>query len=212
MSEIKAVIFDMDGVLIDAKDWHYEALNRALELFGFTISRYDHLVTFDGLPTRKKLEMLTREKGLPEGLHALINELKQIYTMEIVHAQCRPTFSHEYALANLKSRGFRLGVASNSVRRSVVTMMEYAMLTPYLDFMLSNEDVPRGKPHPDIYLKAAELIGFPPELCLVVEDNENGIAAARAAGAQIMVVRDIHDVTLDNIESHLERLRKEGQA
>ena len=63
MKKIKAIIFDMDGVLIEAKDWHYEALNQALKLFGFTISRYDHLVTFDGLPTRKKLEMLSMEKG-----------------------------------------------------------------------------------------------------------------------------------------------------
>lgn len=212
MNKVEAVIFDMDGVLIEAKDWHYEALNRALGLFGYTISRYDHLVTFDGLPTRKKLEMLTREKGLPQGLHTLINELKQIYTMEIVHAQCRPTFAHEYALSNLKARGFRLGVASNSVRRSVVTMMEYAMLTPYLDFMLSNEDVLRGKPHPDIYLKAAELAGLPAERCLVVEDNDNGIAAARAAGAHVMVVRDIHDVTLSNIDAHLERLNGGAKA
>lgn len=81
MSKIKAVIFDMDGVLIDAKDWHYEALNQALELFGYKISRYDHLVTFDGLPTKKKLEMLTIEKGLPKGLHKFINHMKQIYTM-----------------------------------------------------------------------------------------------------------------------------------
>jgi beta-phosphoglucomutase len=210
MSEIKAVIFDMDGVLIDAKDWHYEALNRALALFGFTISRYDHLVTFDGLPTKRKLEMLTRERGLPAGLHGLINELKQIYTMEIVHARCRPTFSHEYALSNLKARGYRLGVASNSVRRSVVTMMEYARLTPYLDFMLSNEDVSRGKPHPDIYLRAAEILGLPPSDCLVVEDNENGIAAAEAAGTHVMVVHDIHDVTLENIERHLSAAERGG--
>lgn len=209
MIEIAAIIFDMDGVLIEAKDWHYEALNRALGLFGYTISRYDHLTTFDGLPTRKKLEMLTREKGLPSGLHPLINELKQIYTMEIVHSQCRPTFAHEYALSNLKARGYRLGVASNSVRCSVETMMRYAMLDPYLDFMLSNEDVPRGKPHPDIYLKAAEICKISPEKCLVIEDNENGIAAARSAGAQVMVVKDIHDVTLDNIDLHLNRLKKE---
>ena len=78
MTKVKAVIFDMDGVLIDAKDWHYEALNRALNHFGYNISRYDHLVTFDGLPTRRKLEMLTREQGLPNALHKLINELKQI--------------------------------------------------------------------------------------------------------------------------------------
>ena len=84
MSKIKAVIFDMDGVLIDAKDWHYEALNQALELFGYKISRYDHLVTFDGLPTKKKLEMLTIEKGLPKGLHKFINHMKQIYKNTLI--------------------------------------------------------------------------------------------------------------------------------
>ena len=91
---IKAVIFDMDGVLIEAKDWHYEALNRALALFGFEISRYDHLTTYDGLPTSKKLEMLSLEGGLPRELHAFINEMKQAYTMEIVHAKCNPPFFH----------------------------------------------------------------------------------------------------------------------
>ena len=54
---IKAIIFDMDGVLIDAKEWHYEALNNALQLFGYKISREDHLATFDGLPTREKLRL-----------------------------------------------------------------------------------------------------------------------------------------------------------
>ena len=66
---IKAVIFDMDGVLIDAREWHYEALNRALRLFGMEISRTDHLTTFDGLPTRRKLEMLSSTNGLPVELH-----------------------------------------------------------------------------------------------------------------------------------------------
>ena len=61
---IKAVIFDMDGVLIDAKEWHYEALNNALKLFGYKISRHDHLVTFDGLPTRAKLQMMTEQEML----------------------------------------------------------------------------------------------------------------------------------------------------
>ena len=59
MKKIKAVLFDMDGVLIDAKDWHYEALNKALGLFGMEINRYDHLNTFDGLPTKVKLQMLS---------------------------------------------------------------------------------------------------------------------------------------------------------
>lgn len=106
MDKIKAVIFDMDGVLIDAKEWHYEALNKALRLFGFEISRYDHLVTFDGLPTAKKLEMMTVERGLPKSLHQLINDMKQIYTMEYVYMKCKPLFVHQYALSRLKSEGF----------------------------------------------------------------------------------------------------------
>lgn len=199
MNPIKAVLFDMDGVLIDAKEWHYEALNRALNHFGFTISRYDHLVTFDGLPTRTKLKMLSIEHGLPEALHEFLNALKQEYTMEIVHAKCKPTFQHEFALSKLKQMGYKLAVASNSVRRSVEVMMERSALAPYLDVMLSNEDVSRGKPAPDIYLTAAEKVGFPPGQCLVVEDNPKGIEAAEKAGCPVLVVETVLDVTLDRI-------------
>jgi beta-phosphoglucomutase len=103
MPDIKAVIFDMDGVLIEAKDWHYEALNKALRLFGMEISRYNHLVTYDGLPTRKKLEMLSKEQGLPIQLHEFINQMKQQYTMELIQSQCKPRFHHEYALSRLLS-------------------------------------------------------------------------------------------------------------
>ena len=117
--KIKAIIFDMDGVLIDAKDWHYESLNKALEIFGQEISRYDHLVTFDGLPTKKKLEMLSLEVGFPKGLHSFVNELKQQFTMDIVYSKCKPVFQHQYALSKLKSMGFKLAVCSNSIRNSI---------------------------------------------------------------------------------------------
>ena len=90
---IKAVIFDMDGVLIEAKEWHYEALNRALQLFGYEISRLDHLTTYDGLPTKKKLEMLSIENDLPRNLHSFINEMKQLYTVEMVYATASRVFS-----------------------------------------------------------------------------------------------------------------------
>lgn len=201
---IKAVIFDMDGVLIDAKEWHYEALNRALALFGHTISRYDHLVTFDGLPTRKKLEMLTREQGLPPALHGLVNELKQRYTLEIVHASCRPYFPHEYAVSRLKAAGYRLGVASNAVRASVELMIGKAALAGYFDLLVSNLDVARPKPDPEIYLHAAARLGLATAECLVVEDNHHGITAAETAGAHVMAVGGIADVNWDNIRHHLE--------
>jgi beta-phosphoglucomutase len=200
MPKIKAVIFDMDGVLIDAKDWHYEALNRALNHFGFNISRYDHLVTFDGLPTRKKLEMLTREQGLPASLHGFLNDLKQLYTMELVHARCKPLFQHEYALSRLRAAGYKLGVSSNSVRNSIEVMMQKSNLSTYLDTIVSNQDVKVGKPDPAIYLKAMSALGVRPDEALVVEDNENGIASARAAGAHLLIVDQVTDVTLGRIE------------
>lgn len=203
MAQIKAVVFDMDGVLIDAKEWHYEALNKALALFGFSISRQEHLSTYDGLPTRKKLEMLSVEKDLPAGLHEFINHMKQIYTLQIANMKCSPLFIHEYALSRLKADGYRLGVASNSVKDSVELMMKKSYLTPWLDVMLSNQDVKKAKPAPDIYLKAAELLNLRPDECLVVEDNQHGIAAATAAGTHVLVVDSVTDVNYQNI---LERI------
>jgi beta-phosphoglucomutase len=207
---IKAIIFDMDGVLIDAKEWHYEALNRALGLFSYSISRYDHLVTFDGLPTRKKLEMLSLERGLPRQLHGFLNDLKQRYTMQLIHAHCKPVFQKEYALARLKEAGFKLAVASNSIRNTVAVMMDKAALAPYFDVTMSNQDVTRGKPDPEIYLKTMALLGVAPAACLIVEDNENGIKAATAAGAHVMVVKNVDEVVHDRIVQHLQRLRSAG--
>ncbi|MCB1316775.1 MAG: HAD-IA family hydrolase, partial [Leptospiraceae bacterium] len=197
---------DMDGVLIDAREWHYEALNKALSCFGLAITRYDHLVTFDGLPTRKKLEMLSIESGLPARLHSFINDLKQQYTMEEVHARCKPIFQHEYALSRLRSEGYRLGVASNSIRKTVEIMMEKANLSQYLDVVFSNEDVRHAKPHPEIYQKAIRHFQFNPEECVVVEDNEKGVAAARDAGAHVLVVDSVYDVTHDNIQRYISML------
>jgi beta-phosphoglucomutase len=205
---IKAVIFDMDGVLIDAKDWHYDALNRALALFGYEISRYDHLSTFDGLPTRRKLELLTHERGLPISLHSFLNELKQIYTLELVHARCKPLFQHEYALSNLKAMNYKMAVASNSIRNTIEVMMQKSNLIGYLDCILSNQDVKVGKPDPEIYQKTIHILGLKPEECLVVEDNENGIKAAHEAGAHLMVVETVLDVTLDNILNRIKQIEK----
>ena len=110
MRKIKAILFDMDGVLIDAKDWHFEALNKALRLFGHEISRYDHLHSFDGLPTRNKLRMLSEEAYLPESLHGFINDMKQQYTREIIEMKCKPVFQHEYALSKLRNQGYKIAV------------------------------------------------------------------------------------------------------
>ena len=201
---IKAVLFDMDGVLIDARDWHYEALNRALRLFGMAINLDTHLASFDGLPTRRKLEILSKSRGLPQGLHAFVNELKQSYTHEIIAARCKPTFNVQMALSQLHRQGYRLAVCSNSVRRTVESMMAMADLTPYLELMLSNEDVGKAKPDPEIYLTAMARMGLAPHECLIVEDNDNGIAAARASGAKVLVVGSPADISFERITAELD--------
>jgi beta-phosphoglucomutase len=203
---IKAILFDMDGVLIEAKEWHYEALNRALMLFGMPISRFDHLTTFDGLPTLKKLELLSVERGLPIELHQFINEIKQKYTMEIVHTRCKPTFAHEYALSSLKACGYKLAVCSNSVRNTVETMMYRSNLSGYLDLMISNQDVSRGKPYPEMYIKAIQYFELDPSECLIIEDNENGIKAARASGGHLLLVKEVADVNLGNILGRIKQI------
>ena len=206
MKTIKAIIFDMDGVLIDAREWHYDALNKALGLFGYRIDRFDHLVTYDGLPTRRKLEMLSLDAGLPRELHAFINEVKQKYTLEIVYTQCKPVFQHQFALSRLKEDDLRLVVASNAVRATVALMMEKSALASYLEFTLSNQDVTRAKPDPDIYQIAIQRLGLTPRECLVVEDNANGIKAAEAAGAHVMVVPSPDYVTYEAVRSRMREI------
>lgn len=199
--KIRYVFFDMDGVLIEAKDWHYEALNKALRLFGTEISRDDHLNIFDGLPTRVKLEMLTSERNLSLILHSFINEMKQIYTTDLVHQFCKPRFIHQYALSHLKMNGYKLSVCSNSVATTVSLMMQKSDLAKYLDAQFSADDVENPKPAPDIYLASMKYFRARPEECLIVEDNENGVKAAMASGAHVMVVKEVDEVNYDNITS-----------
>lgn len=206
---IKAVIFDMDGVLIEAKDWHYEALNKALKLFGIEILRHEHLSTFDGLPTRDKLKILSIDRGLPESLHSFINQMKQQYTMNIIHQSCKPRFNHEYALSKLKNEGYKMAVCSNSIRETIEVMMKYAALDSYFNFYISNEDVTKGKPDPQMYIKAIEKMELNPLECMIVEDNENGIKAAKASGANVMVVKEVDDVNYENLKLHIDKFNKE---
>ena len=189
----------MDGVLIDAKDWHFEALNDALSLFGFFIDRGAHETRFDGLPTKVKLEILSEEQGLPRSLHPLINGVKQERTLRIAAANCHPRAQHLILIAALKRGGIRIGVATNSIRQTTEAMLNYAGILPLIDVVVTNQDVTFPKPHPEIYLKTMERLNSTPERTLVVEDNANGIAAARAAGCKVVEVANPDEV-------HIQRL------
>jgi HAD superfamily hydrolase (TIGR01509 family) len=143
--------------------------------------------------------MLTLEHGLPKALHSFINDMKQEFTFQIGYAKCKPTFNHQYALSHLKNKGYKMAACSNSIRKTMEVLFERAALTDYFEFYLSNEDVKESKPHPEIYATAIKRLNLQPNECLILEDNENGVKAAQASGAHLLIIHDVYDVNLENI-------------
>lgn len=202
---IKAVVFDMDGVLVDAREWHYLALNRALRLFGLEITAKEHSTRFDGMTTIAKLDILSKERDLPRNLHGFINHIKQDYTTQLIHCHCSPVFCIQYCLTRLKDEGIRLGVASNSIRESVELMMIKSGLDNLLELKLGNQDVSNPKPAPDIYIESFRRLNLRPHEVLVVEDNIHGINAAKSSGAHLMVVESPSDVTYFSVRAAINK-------
>jgi beta-phosphoglucomutase len=194
---LQAVLFDMDGVLIDAREWHYDALNQALELFGLTISRESHLKRFDGLSTKKKLSMLTMDQGLPVELHDVIEAVKQDRTLRIAAQKCFPNVAHQVLITRLKASGIKVGLVTNSIRKTTEFMLEYAGLLKFMDVIVTNEEVVEGKPSPEGYLLAMRTLGVEPKNCVVVEDGDYGVLAAKNAGARVVRVENPEDVDLE---------------
>jgi len=193
---LKAVVFDMDGVLIDAREWHYQALNEALALFIEPIDPAEHAARFDGLPTQVKLEMLEAEGRLPRALFKIVGEVKQERTLRLAATFCRPRVDHLILIGWLKNLGLKIGVATNSIRLTTDAMLTWAGVRESMDIVLTNEDVAKPKPSPEIYLKAAERFGLSPEQLLVLEDNQNGIEAATAAGCTVYQVNNPDDLSI----------------
>ena len=201
---IKAVLFDLDGVLLHHPELHHMALNKALKRYGYTITDHEHHTIFDGLPTKKKLAMLTTLKGLPDDLYGPISDLKQKYTQELIKVMCKPNQEHIELINHLKRTGYKLAICSNSIRATIDAFTEVACLNGYFDVILSNEDVTEPKPSPEIYDKAIELLGIKPNEALILEDNEYGIKAAKASGAQVVVIdQGPEQITREFIKSFL---------
>jgi HAD superfamily hydrolase (TIGR01509 family) len=208
MSEsFKAVLFDMDGVLIDARDWHYDALNEALRIFGVEISRTEHLSRFNGLSTKKKLEMLSSDGLIPPELHSTIEAIKQDRTLRIAAQKCFPIVSHQVLITRLKALGIKVGLVTNSIRKSSEFMLEYAGLLKFFDVVITNEDVLEGKPHPEGYQLAMERLGVLPSETIVIEDGDYGILAATTAGAKVIRVNDPFEVSLELLLPVIKELR-----
>ncbi len=199
----KAVLFDMDGVLIDAREWHYEALNETLSIFGYEISREEHISRFDGLSTATKLEILSNERGLPRYLHKSINRIKQDRTLRLAAQYCYPDMGHQVLISRLITMGIKVGVVTNSVRQTTEFMLTYAGVINHLSVLITNQDVGSPKPAPDGYLEAMRRLDVHPSETIVVEDNEYGIQAAKASGANVVIKTEDSELGLDLLAPHI---------
>lgn len=205
---IRGIVFDLDGVLVDAADWHYQALNRALGLFGYGIDPKDHAQNYNGLPTLVKLPLLSRKTGFPIVLHPFVNEMKQKYTREIFLKECRPQEKITSALTQFRKRGLRLAVASNSSRATVDLALDGLGIKQYFDAVLSHEDAGAPKPHPGIYHETFRQLGLCAQDVLVLEDSGPGLEAAYASHAHVLKIDNPSDVTFENIRNHIDRITR----
>ena len=172
---IKLIIFDLDGVLVDARELHYNALNKALTLIDekYIIKREEHLSTYDGLSTTKKLNLLSKNKNLPKRLHDKIWELKQQMTLKIIDG-----FSVDDRirgiLRSFKSEGYIIACATNSIRETAKLQLIRKGFFEYIDFMYSNQDVKNPKPNSEMYLRCMIKAGVNPDETLIIEDSDVG--------------------------------------
>jgi len=198
---IEAILFDLDGVLVDACDWHYEALNAALVEAGYPpIGREEHLSAFNGLPTRVKLKML----NVPDDVVAAINNQKQKHTLDIIRKSATIMPEKIELHKFLKSKGIKIACVTNSIEETAREMLVTTGQMPYIELLVSNEQVKNNKPHPDCYNYAIRTLGVDPLKCVCVEDSPKGIqSAVSSIAGHLWVVSDTTCVTKSNYEKFM---------
>ena len=200
---IKAIIFDLDGVLVDTKQIHFEALNAALKKFKFKeISMDDHIKVFDGLPTNEKLKILQKRIGLPKKYFLRINNYKQKITTQILKKKIKKNFRIVEIMKNLHGK-YKIAVATNAVNSTLKICLNKLGISKYIDFKLSNEDIINPKPNPEIYLRIFIKFGIYPSEALIVEDSHYGREAAISSGAKLLPIKKIEELDLKKIKLNL---------
>jgi HAD superfamily hydrolase (TIGR01509 family) len=200
----KLILFDLDGVLADTKEVHYNALNKALALIDekYVISYDEHIERFDGLKTRRKLEMLTEERGLSPKDHGKVYDYKQQTTVE--EFSKLPIDQDKINMMKaLRQEGFKLGCCTNCIRRTALVALAKIGVIEYFDYILTNDDVVNAKPHPEIYWKAMSEAKILPEDTLIVEDSPQGLLSASRSRADILRVDDASDLTLEKVRNKI---------
>jgi HAD superfamily hydrolase (TIGR01509 family) len=203
----KLVIFDLDGVLIESRELHYEALNDALRKVGneFVITREEHLSLYDGLNTTKKLEMLSEKKGLDRKYFNQIWQDKQVATFNLIR-QFPKNNKLRQMFAKLSSNGIKIAIASNSIRETVKLALLSVGVMEYVDYYVSNEDVKRTKPYPEMYWQCMTALNVLPKNTVIIEDSHIGRQGALDSGAHLIPVKDSYDLTMDKIDEAIDTL------
>ena len=203
----KLVIFDLDGVLIDSRELHYQALNDALKAVDpkYIINRDEHLSTYDGLPTKAKMKLLSEQKGLPASMHETVWRKKQESTIIRIN-DLEPCSKLIQICLNIKNRGYKIAVASNSIRDTVKTTLLRLGIMDYVEYFQTNEDVMRSKPYPQMYWNCMNALNAIPSTTIIIEDSHIGRQGAIDSGSKLLPVEDPHDVTWDRIEQTMNEL------
>ena len=199
---IKAILYDLDGVLVDATEWDYESLNLALEqVKNFKIERDEHIQTFNGLPTMRKLEILLEQGRVEKNDFDSIWQKKQDLTIEVLKTS---SFIDQNKIRlHEGTKLYKRVCVTNSISETALLMLEKTGQRNFMDFVISNEDVSSPKPSPEGYLQAISRLELNPDECMIVEDSPKGIAAAKNSGAQVFEVSGYNEVTLENVLSKL---------
>lgn len=183
----RAVIFDMDGTIIDNMRFHAEAWTTMAHKLGTTLTAEVFEREFAGKKNEELIPLLTKRELDEQELRAIANEKEQLYR-DAYRPHLAPLPGFRELIAGLKARGVPRLVATAAPRDNRTFVFDGLGLHQDFDAVVGAEDVERGKPHPDIFLRAAELAGVPPASCLVFEDAVNGVRAARAAGMDVVAV------------------------
>jgi len=206
---IKLILFDLDGVLVDAVELHKRAFIQAVkEKGGYEVSDIFHDINLNGLPTKKKLSLLVSRNEINETDVETIEIEKQRLTQSLIEDQIKKDEKKRLLLNTLLQDGYRVGCVTNSTARNAGSLLTAANLYHSLEIVISNQDVKFPKPHPEGYWQGMSHFGFIPEETLIVEDSDKGIQAAEATGAHIWRVKGPSEVTWRNIAHVLRQMEE----
>ena len=186
---INAVIFDMDGVLIDSEPLHYRTDLVLLEKFGVQVKR-DYLERFVGMTNPEMWKTIIAEQGLVRDIGDILEEQLTLKLTLLAEGEWTASSGAPELIERLAVKGIPVAVASSSSLPFITGVLRKTGLDRFIHRYVSAESVARGKPAPDVFLEAARMLDVAPEQCAVVEDSRNGVLAARAAGMAVIGYRN----------------------